>query len=508
MGLITKIAWRNILRHKGKSIIIGIILVLGSFILTVGNGVVSGMDHGIEKNIIDGFMGDIVVIPEKEKSDNVYFKMMGESINPINNYKDIKKVLESEKKIKASLPMGKNTVMSLSDEEGEPGYAFVLGVDFAKYQEFFPGSVTPIEGKLLDTGTPGLMMTRHTREEIYDQMHIWHVPQGGKPDPKYFTDAAKEDKNLPTKDEVIFMGMSQNNSTSDIRLPVTGIIRYGALNTFWGHFSIMDIESYRQCLGYFSADDANVKISAEKTKLLSLDTENIDDLFGSGSLVVGDTGNSSIANISFKSTGTDLGTGVDLEKGTYNLICVKLNDSSQGEKVIESLNKTFKEKKLGVRAVSWKKASGIVGSLTTIIEISLFLFVSILFFVAIIVIVNTLSMAALERTNEIGMMRAVGAHKSFIALMFTGETAMLSFVFGGIGMILGIITIKVIPLLHITSENDMLQLVFGGDTFHPYLSVSGIVLVIIQLTIVTIITVIYPAWVANRITPLDAIARD
>jgi len=29
MNLIIKIAWRNILRHKGKSVIIGVILFLG-----------------------------------------------------------------------------------------------------------------------------------------------------------------------------------------------------------------------------------------------------------------------------------------------------------------------------------------------------------------------------------------------------------------------------------------------------------------------------------------------
>ena len=54
---------------------------------------------------------------------------------------------------------------------------------------------------------------------------------------------------------------------------------------------------------------------------------------------------------------------------------------------------------------------------------------------AIIIIVNTLSMAAIERTSEIGMMRAVGARKGFIRLMFLGETAALSAIFGGAGIV-------------------------------------------------------------------------
>ncbi|MGL4370935.1 MAG: ABC transporter permease [Spirochaetota bacterium] len=131
-----------------------------------------------------------------------------------------------------------------------------------------------------------------------------------------------------------------------------------------------------------------------------------------------------------------------------------------------------------------------------------------LFFVAIIIIVNTLSMSAIERSSEIGMMRAIGAHKSFVSAMFLGETSILSLVFGGAGMIVGIIAVNVIPLIGITSANDFVQLIYGGDTFMPYLSAFDILLVFGQLLLVTLITVIYPVKVAGNITPLDAVSRD
>ena len=71
MKLMLTIAWRNILRHKGKSLVIGAILFVGALLMTLGNGVVSGMDVGIEKNIVNSFMGDIVLISDKQKSDNI-----------------------------------------------------------------------------------------------------------------------------------------------------------------------------------------------------------------------------------------------------------------------------------------------------------------------------------------------------------------------------------------------------------------------------------------------------
>jgi ABC-type antimicrobial peptide transport system permease subunit len=92
--------------------------------------------------------------------------------------------------------------------------------------------------------------------------------------------------------------------------------------------------------------------------------------------------------------------------------------------------------------------------------------------------------------------------------MFFGETAILSGVFGGAGIVTGVIAVKLLTLSHITSDNDMIQLLFGGDTFRPFLSAGDIGIAIIQLAIVTGIAVLYPLKVARNITPLDAISRD
>jgi len=122
--------------------------------------------------------------------------------------------------------------------------------------------------------------------------------------------------------------------------------------------------------------------------------------------------------------------------------------------------------------------------------------------------VNTLSMAAIERTAEIGMMRAVGARKGFIRLMFLGETAALSAIFGGAGIAAGIVIVNILAAFNFTTDNDMLQLLYGGDTFKPMLSVIDVALAVVQLVIVTLIAVIYPIRVASGITPLDAVSRE
>jgi len=65
------------------------------------------------------------------------------------------------------------------------------------------------------------------------------------------------------------LGMSSGiNSTNDIRFPIKGIIRYGALNKIFGHFCLVDIESYRECLGYFTAEDMAAQVPKEENSLI------------------------------------------------------------------------------------------------------------------------------------------------------------------------------------------------------------------------------------------------
>lgn len=505
MELIFKIAWRNILRHKTKSLVIGIILFLGALIMTLGNGVIAGMDVGLRDNIVNGFLGDVIIVSDKQKSDNLLFEMYGRPVEPIHNFKDIKKVLENDPDIEMFLPAGKNMAMVLNeDEDGTPDFKYLLGVDFSEYQKMFPGNIEVVEGKLLEPHERAILMPTWSRKEYYDAANYWVIPENEAINYKNLTKEAEKDKDtLVTKDEMVFMGYNDDNTASDIRVPIRGIIRFKALNTFWGHFIITDIESYRECMGYFNASEKLEVIPEDKKKIF--ESDDLDDLFSSDAMMVQDTGKFDATPMIVQKKEQQ---PVDTEAGTYNMIMLRFKKGVVQAEAMKRLDDLLKDNALNARVVSWQKASGVLGSMAMLIKGVLFGFTMFLFFVAIIIIVNTLSMAALERTSEIGMMRAVGAQKSFIRNMFVGETAILSTVFGGLGIIIGIIAVWIIPGMNITTQNDFLQLMYGGDTLKPMLSVLDILITIVQLTLVTVIAVIYPVRVAQSITPLDAISRD
>jgi putative ABC transport system permease protein len=511
MGLILKISLRNLLKHKGKSLIIGLILFLASLIMSFGNAVISGMDKGLTKGFVNGFTGDFVILSDKEENDSVFLKIMGKPIKLINNYKEIKSVLSEQKYINKFLPIGRNAGMILNEDGGDPWYMMTIGVDFAEYQKMFPNNLKKIEGKLLDG--KGILISEKDRIEIYEYMNTWFYPENTKFNFKNFKkdekdDPAKENE-IDTKNSIVIMGYSDQESVLDVRMPVVGIIKYNSLSSIFGHFNIMDIESYRKCMGYFSASEQDTKIDQYKQNLL--DTENLDNAFGDASIfsTLTSTFTDTINMQTTEQIVPQTKEKTNLEDGAYNLVLIRLKAGVNQKKALKDLNIVLKKNNLDVRATTWKKAMGVIGNLSIIIKGALFLFVIFLFFVAAIIIINTLTMSAIERTSEIGMMRAIGAKKSFISKMFFTEIGILSAIFGGFGIVFGVVAVKIIPSFNIyAGDNHFLEILYGGDKFNPIISPLDLTFIIGQLVLVTVISSLYPIKVANNITPLEAISRD
>ncbi len=512
MKLIFTIALRNLFRHKGKSLVIGIILFLGAFIMTIGNGIITGLNSGLQENIVNKFTGDIVLISEKQESNAVIISMMGKPIEMINNYTLIKKLLQGLPYIDKYIPLAQGTAMLLN-EDGEPDFNFLLGVNFEEYQKMF-GNLKVIEGRLPKVGERGLLLTDMNRKTNYEYLlNAWVIPPNTKVVTSNFSQEAKlsfEQHKLKIIDSMIFMGMNEKNSALDIKPSIIGVIKFKALNSFFGYLNLIDIESFRECFGYVTAQDSASSLDKDKSKLLAMESENLDDLFSDKQLFVQEKVNQNDYSLNNLQTKLEkkVTTNINLDNGTYNQVYIKLKPGTKLDNAVKKLNISLKKNNLGVKAITWKQALGEMADMATVIKVALFVFVMFIFFVAIIIIMNTLSMAALERIPEIGMMRAIGARKSFVALMFFYETLFMSLVFGGAGIVVGAIVIKILSLMNITTTNEMIQLVFGGDKFHPFLTVMDFVLCAIQLLIVTVIATIYPILVASRIKPLDAINRD
>ncbi len=155
---------------------------------------------------------------------------------------------------------------------------------------------------------------------------------------------------------------------------------------------------------------------------------------------------------------------------------------------------------LGFTAMTPSSILDEINNVFGIIQIGLSTFGIIALVVASIGIINTLMMAIYERTREIGVMKAVGATKGTIRLLFTVEGGALGFLGGVIGVSVGFAI-------------GMLLNIIGGRTFlsdFPTLNMSlfypGLVFGVIGLTTaISLLAGLYPASRAAGLDPVEAL---
>jgi len=121
--------------------------------------------------------------------------------------------------------------------------------------------------------------------------------------------------------------------------------------------------------------------------------------------------------------------------------------------------------------------------------------------VAIIGTFNILIISLIERTQEIGILKANGARRKDIWFLFISESIMLS-VSGGIsGIILGLTTAEIINLIY-----NIYALQNGGTNIRLFsYPISLFLYLIIASLLIGLLTGLYPAARASKIKILDAI---
>jgi ABC-type antimicrobial peptide transport system permease subunit len=136
-----------------------------------------------------------------------------------------------------------------------------------------------------------------------------------------------------------------------------------------------------------------------------------------------------------------------------------------------------------------------------VIQLILMLFGIIALVVSAIGMFNTMTIALLERTEEIGIMKAIGASNWSISWMFLMEATIMGFLGGLGGLILGLVGGKIFNLLvNLIAER------MGGQAVSLFFSPLWFIGVIIAFAaIVGFLTGLVPALRASKINPLDAL---
>ncbi len=125
-------------------------------------------------------------------------------------------------------------------------------------------------------------------------------------------------------------------------------------------------------------------------------------------------------------------------------------------------------------------------------------------------IVNTMLMAILERTKEIGMMLALGTNRIKIFLLVLLETFILTFAGTPIGIFSawGIISYYQKKGLDLSGMGNEMMNSFGfGSIIFPEFPADKILDVFLIVFLTALLSCLFPAWKALRLQPVEALRR-
>lgn len=136
-----------------------------------------------------------------------------------------------------------------------------------------------------------------------------------------------------------------------------------------------------------------------------------------------------------------------------------------------------------------------------VVKIILMLFGVVALVVSAIGMFNTMTIALLERTEEIGIMKSIGASNTSISMMFIMESTIMGFLGGIMGIAIGLAGGEIFDF-----GVNMIASRFGGESVDLFYTPLWFMMLVIGFAaVVGFMTGVVPARRASRIDPLDAL---
>ena len=483
--MLLKLAFKSVISRRSSLVII-LFITFAVCLFCVANAVFDSTEQGVQTNYVSSFTGDFIIRPKS----NLQLSLFGDEtpvtgeltvLDTLVPYKEIITALEEMDEVYGTVAQvsGMSVVERADGKFRTPSYVF--GIEGENYISLMK-SIHIIRGRPYAHGERGVMLCSQVAKRL----------------------------GVDVGDKIQFIvadGPNYRIRAAD----VSAVFEYEIYNELFGRFIIADPVTVHSLLGITESFEAETyDISDESVNLFTdnNDFSDFDDLFADasdfdGALIQENTGDEVSSSVS--DSASSISQESLSESTSWNFIIVRLNKGQNTRKVIKKINRLFKKNGWPVQVADWRHAAGSTALylywMRTIFNIGIIIVLS----AGFIIVNNTLVINILDRTREIGTLRAVGAKKRFISLQCMVENLILTITSGILGVLAGTLCTHLINKAHIILHNSFLVQLFGSEAVSVYVNAGNVFKLMLLVIILALLGWIYPVINALKVSPVDAI---
>jgi putative ABC transport system permease protein len=469
MRLIIRLALRTLARRKGRMALIGSLVAFGTFLVVFGTTIASSAALASREAIVRNFTGDFIVYSARSRDLPSPFAF-NTPLPAIQDSAAVLAALSALPEVEAQTAYAQNYGLIQVEREGKKlDLPFIFyAVEPASYGAVFE-NVSIKEGSFFGAGAdgraspgselPGVAISLYQNSQYLKNYGV----------------------SLKAGESVTLLGITEGG-VNTLRSSLVGTFEPRRYKSVFDYINFMDAATYASLYNYTGV----AALPAAFDAWLAATDE--DAIFG-------------LADTDFGSL--DLGSLESAALSGATMIAVRLREGSDVDAAMAAL---AANPGLGVKTARWDAASGFYAQIASSLQAFIYLATALVFLVVALIFTNTLIINVVERTAEIGTMRAIGSERSFIRGLFVAEALILNLASATVAMVAAAALILGFGKGGLPLPETVSQFLIGGGPLALRASLLPFIQAFVVVVLVSILATIYPVRVATAITPLKAMS--
>ena len=475
--MIVQIAWKNVWRNKARSLIVISSVAVGVFagvfaMAAINSSIVQRIDAAVNEELSH------IQVNNKE------FRSSSDIQDLIPGFDEAESALKSLQGVKATT--GRIIIRGIASTSAKSSGVEINGIDVEKEKEIFTLREKVISGTGSYFGADTKFNSVLIGEKVAKDLNI--IRYILSPEAVARLDSLKIPSVVLSKLEPVIgkRFTSDKKFDKELKKILTSneIEKYAILikETAW---------SYRE---------------GSKIILTFLDMDN--NQTGAGFRVCGifRTNNDMFESMSVFVPAAELRALTGMKEGSWHRIIARLDNNDLTDKVTGEARSALP----GYEVLNWKEISPDLAMIADFMGQIYGVFMAIILAALAFGIVNTMLMAVLERTKELGMLAAIGMNRKKIFSMIMFESIFLSVVggFAGMGIAEAVIAATQKNGINLMKYSEGMEAFGYSAHLFPTVDAGFFVSTTILIVLTGILASIYPARKALKLNPVEAIRTE